>query len=215
MVNQEKIDDSSQRQGQSKMNHDLCVVLLAGGQSLRMGRNKALIPLQGRPMISRLAGEAGRLTDQILISANDIPVYESLGLHVVPDIYKGQGPLAGLHAAMTHSERPLLLALACDLPSVKESFLRLLVRVAEGYDAVIPVTSDGRPHPLCAVYRRSCLPALERNLHAGVNKITELLKSLNVNWLPESPTNFLAEDVCNLNTPEDLAFFLATPEPNI
>jgi molybdenum cofactor guanylyltransferase len=193
------------------MNQDLCVVLLAGGQSRRMGRNKALIPLQGRPMISRLAGEAGRLTDQILISANDIPVYESLGLPIVPDIYKGQGPLAGLHAAMTHSERPLLLALACDLASVKESLLGLLVRVAEGYDAVIPVTSDGRPHPLCAVYRRSCLTAIERNLRAGVNKITDVLEnpSLHVNWLPESPTNFLATDVCNLNTPEDLACFLA------
>jgi molybdopterin-guanine dinucleotide biosynthesis protein A len=196
------------------MNYDLCVVLLAGGQSRRMGRNKALIPLQGRPMISRLAAEAGRLTDQILISAND-PVYESLGLPIVPDIYKGQGPLAGLHAAMIHSERPLLLALACDLPSVKESFLRLLVRVAEGYDAVIPVTSDGRPHPLCAVYRRSCLAALERNLAAGINKVTEAVKSLNVNWLPESPTNFLAEDICNLNTPEDLAFFLNPPESPI
>jgi molybdopterin-guanine dinucleotide biosynthesis protein A len=180
-----------------------------------MGRNKALIPLQGRTMISRLAGEAGRLTDQILISANNIPDYESLGLPIVPDVYKGQGPLAGLHAAMTYSERPLLLALACDLPSVKESFLRLLVRVAEGYDAVIPVTADGLPHPLCAVYRRSCLTALERNLEAGVNKITEVLKSLSVKWLPESPANFLAQDVCNLNTPEDLASYLGGLEPNI
>ena len=197
------------------MNPELCVVLLAGGQSRRMGRNKALIPLQGSPMIARLAGEAGRLTDQILISANDTPVYESLGLPIVPDIYSGQGPLAGLHAAMIHSERPLLLALACDLPSVKESFLRLLVRVAEGCDAVIPVTSDGRPHPLCAVYRRSCLTAIERNLQAGVNKITDALRSLNVNWLPEGPTNFRAEDIYNLNTPEDLAFFLDAPKPNI
>ena len=193
------------------MNPELCVVLLAGGQSRRMGRNKALIPLQGRPMISRLASEVGRLSDQILISANEIPLYESLGLPVVPDIYKGQGPLAGLHAAMLHSERPLLLALACDLPSVKESFLRLLVRIAEGYDAVIPVTSDGRPHPLCAVYRRSCLPTLECNLKIGMNKITKVLERLNVNWLPESPTTFLAGEVCNLNTPEDLAFFLSSP----
>jgi molybdopterin-guanine dinucleotide biosynthesis protein A len=199
--------------GQSMMNPDLCVVLLAGGESRRMGRNKAMIPLQGRPMISRLAGEAGRLTDQILISANETQLYDSFGLPVVPDIYKGQGPLAGLHAAMSHSERPLLLALACDLPAVTEPFLRLLVRVAEGYDAVIPVTSDGRPHPLCAVYRRSCLIAIERNLHAGVNKITNVLKnsSLNINWLPEGPKNFLVQDVCNLNTPEDLALFLASP----
>jgi molybdopterin-guanine dinucleotide biosynthesis protein A len=162
-------------------------------------------------MISRLAGEAGRLTDQILISANDIPLYESLGLPIVPDIYKGQGPLAGLHAAMLHSERPLLLALACDLAAVKESLLRLLVRGAEGYDAVIPVTSDGRPHPLCAVYRRSCLPRIERNLNIGMNKITGVLESLNVNWLPESPATFRAGEVCNLNTPEDLALFLSLP----
>src|SRR5688572_20417127 len=103
------------------MNPDLCAVLLAGGQSRRMGRNKALIPLDGCPIITRLACEAGQLTDQIIISANDIPVYESLGLPIVPDVYQGQGPLAGLHAAMTYSERPLLLALACDLPAVKES----------------------------------------------------------------------------------------------
>ena len=180
-----------------------------------MGRNKALIPLDGCPLITRLTGEAGQLTDQIIISANDIPVYASLGLPIVPDIYHGQGPLAGLHAAMTYSERPLLLALACDLPSVKQSFLRLLVRLAEGYDAVIPVTSDGRPHPLCAVYRRSCLTALERNLQAGRNKITDVLKSLNVHWLPEGPATFFAEDVYNLNTPEDLASFLGSHAHNI
>jgi len=171
-----------------------------------MGRNKALIEVEGRPLIVRLAEQASRLSNQVFVSASDDAAYRFLGLPALPDLYPGQGPLAGLHAAFRRTDRPLILLLACDLPALRDVMLRRLIELSAGYDAVIPRTSDGRRHPLCAVYRRSCLRTLEQNLEAGLNKMTELFRdeSLRVRWVDGRDGLFDDLDLRNLNTPEDM-----------
>ena len=185
---------------------DLSAVILAGGQSRRMGRNKALLAVDGMPLIQKLAHELELLTDQIFISANDPVPFAFLRLPVIADLYPGRGPLGGLHSAILRSNRPMMLLLACDLPGVQEPFLRRLVAAIKEYDAVIPQTSDSRVHPLCAVYRRSCLPAIEQNLKAGRNKMTAIFDSglLKVRYLSAGKGSFRDEDLCNLNSPLDL-----------
>lgn len=186
---------------------ELCVAILAGGQSRRMGFNKALVQVDGRPLIQKLADHALLLSDQVLICANDPEAYTFLKLPVVCDVFPGQGPLAGLHAALAHTERPLLLLLACDLPNAVDELWRRLVACAEGYDAVIPKTSDGRVHPLSAVYRRTCLPVAEANLRRGINKVVDLFgdSALRAKWLSANEGHFHDSQFDNLNTPEDLA----------
>ncbi|PYV16813.1 MAG: molybdenum cofactor guanylyltransferase [Acidobacteria bacterium] len=186
---------------------DLCAVVLAGGKSRRMGTNKAFILVAGAPIISRLIDEARLLTDEVRISANDPAPYEPFGVPVISDIHPGHGPLAGLHAAFASTRRRLVLLLACDLPHARAAWLEQLVALADPWDAVIPRTSDGRVHPLCAVYKRTCLPALERNLRAGVNKMTSVFddSSLRVLWLECRAGGFRDTDLANINTPEDLA----------
>src|SRR6266540_1117046 len=159
------------------LNADLGAVILAGGISSRMGCNKALLPVGGVPSIQRLTHLLLPLTDQVFISANDPAPYAFLGLPVIPDIHAGQGPLAGLHAAMVRCDRPIMLLLACDLPCVKEPLLRKLIAEIDEQDAVIPMTSDSRVHPLCAVYRRTCFPLIERNLIEGKNKMTDVFQA--------------------------------------
>ena len=185
---------------------DLCAVILAGGKSSRMGSNKALLDFGGQPLIGVLVDRIRPITNQILISSNDPTCYEFLKLPVIPDHYMGQGPLAGLHAAMLWNECSLYIALACDLPNLQAPLLRKLTSFAKDYDVAIPRTRDGLAHPLCAVYRRTCLPVVENSLHRGVNKMIEILEepSLSIRWIGPEEGHFEDADLANINTPEDL-----------
>jgi molybdopterin-guanine dinucleotide biosynthesis protein A len=185
---------------------ELCGVILAGGMSRRMGCNKALINIGGRPLIQLLAEQVCALTDQVYISTNELEAYKFLGLPVVADIFPGQGPLAGLHAAMRKSSRPLFLLLACDLPNIRAQFLAQLHASLGDCDAVVPRTGDGRLHPLSALYRRACMDRLESNLSQGTNKVTDLFldTSLKVRWLSPVDGCYAPDDLCNINNPSDL-----------
>ena len=185
---------------------DICAVILAGGQSRRMGFNKALLDIGGRPLIRVLIELLDPLTNQILISSDDSSSYQFLNRTVVPDHFKGHGPLAGFHAAMLCKTFPLYLVVACDLPNLKAPLLQNLISLAEGFDAAIPRTLDGLAHPLCAVYRRTCLPSVEKALRRGANKVLEILKedSLSIRWVDPDEGQFKDADLANINTPEDL-----------
>ncbi len=171
-----------------------------------MGCNKALLEVNGKLLIQTLIDRVSPVTDQILISSNDPDCYKFLDFPIIPDRFPGNGPLAGFQSAMLASSYSLYLLLACDLPNLKTPLLRRLLSMAEGFDAVIPRTLDGIAHPLCAVYRRTCLQAVERALTRGDNKVirTFLEDSLVVRWVEPKEGNFDDEDLANINTPEDL-----------
>jgi molybdopterin-guanine dinucleotide biosynthesis protein A len=185
---------------------DICAVILAGGRSSRMGCNKALLQVNGKLLIQTLVDRVSPVTDQILISSNDPESYKFLDFPIIPDRFPGNGPLAGFHSAMMANSYSLYLLLACDLPNLKTPLLRTLVSLADGFDAVIPRTRDGIAHPLCAVYRRTCFPAVERALARGDNKVirTFLEDSLVVRWVESDEGSFEDADLANINTPEDL-----------
>jgi molybdopterin-guanine dinucleotide biosynthesis protein A len=185
---------------------DLCAIILAGGQSSRMGSNKALLDFGGRPLIHVLVDRILPVTNHILISSNDSSSYRFLNLPVIPDQYRGQGPLAGFHAVMHRNISTLFLVLACDLPNLRAPFLNRLIDLVIGFDAAIPRTKDGLAHPLCAVYRRTCLPMIEKALLHGSNKVIEtfLDGSLNIRWVAPDEGQFEDSDLANINTPEDL-----------
>jgi molybdenum cofactor guanylyltransferase len=199
---------------------DVCAIILAGGQSSRMGFNKALLDFNGKPLIHVLVERILPVTDHILISSNDDSCYRFLNIPVVPDQYRGQGPLAGLHAAMHRDICTDYLVLACDLPNLQTPFLNRLISFVKGFDAAIPRTSDGLAHPLCAVYRRTCLPSVEKALLRGANKVIEtfLNNSLNIRWIAPDEGQFENTDLANINTPEDLRRFgngiSLKPQPN-
>ncbi len=186
--------------------NDVCAVILAGGQSRRMGFNKALIDVNGRPIISLLIDQVSQVTNRILISSNDSASYRFLSFPVVPDHFAGCGPLAGLHAAMRYNDCSLFIVLACDLPHLRAPLLKSLVSLAEGFDAAIPRTKDGRAHPLCAAYHRTCLPSIEQALERGSHKFIEIFldNALAVRWIGPDEGIYKAAELANINTPEDL-----------
>jgi len=190
---------------------DVCGVILAGGRSARMGRDKVLLQIHGLPMASRLARLLATLTDEIVIASSEKrPALESLGHPVIPDLFPGQGPLAGLHAALKHTHRPLVLLLACDLPSLHANLLRGLIDASPGFDVVVPRTTDGRIHPLCGVYRKTCARPAEERLIRGENKMIDFLEDpvLAVRRLRNEEGCFADHDLANLNSPKDLEDYL-------
>lgn len=145
-------------------------VVLAGGQSTRMGRDKALLELDGRPLI-RIALERLRglgFDPRICGSRPDLQRFAP----VIPDHVSGCGPLGGIEAALAASESDLNLFVPVDAPLLPGEFLRWLVARAEtsGAVAIIPVLG-GRPEPLCAVYSRRLQEGLRRALNAGQCKV--------------------------------------------
>jgi molybdenum cofactor guanylyltransferase len=185
---------------------NISIVILAGGQSRRMGFNKALLEVDGRPLIQILSDRMRQLTGSIVISANDPDSYSFLGLPVVRDRFSGHGPLAGLHAAMLERKSDLYVLLACDLPNLPIPLLEKMIILSRGFDAAIPRTDDGQVHPLCAVYRQTCLPYIEQALERGDKKFIETFVNnpLTVRWISPEEGQYDETDLANINTPDDL-----------
>jgi molybdenum cofactor guanylyltransferase len=196
---------------------DVCAVILAGGRSRRMGSNKALLDVGGRPMISVLIDQVRPLTDQILISSDDHSSYRFLNFPVVSDQYTECGPLAGFHAAMHWNDCSLYIMLACDLPNLRPPLLSNLISLVKGYDAAIPRTKDGIAHPLCAIYRRTCLPPIEQALKRGTHRVVDpfMKDMLAVRWVGPEEGQYEVTDLANINTPEDLQRLKVLPPDNL
>ena len=174
--------------------------VLAGGRSSRMGRDKALIEIQGIRLVDR-AAEAVAAAAGSATLIGDPGKYGGLGYPVHPDIFTGCGPLAGIHAALGVSRSDWNLILACDMPEVEFAFLIQLLERAEqgGNDCLLPAGESGRPEPLCGVYHRRILPAVRRALEHGVRKVLDGLAEVQMEVFRVSgPGPF-----SNINTPED------------
>ncbi len=181
--------------------------ILVGGKSSRFGRDKALVEIEGRPLALDLA-------DRVRDAAGNVTLvgppakYEQLGLRVIPDSVADAGPLAGLVAALEDSASEWNLIVACDMPALHSDFLVFLFRQAETSDAdiVLPISRDGIPEPLCAVYSRRARDTLRRAFDGGTRKITHAFGGLRVHRL--GPANYAHLDpdgrlLTNLNTLED------------
>ncbi len=167
-----------------------------------MGRDKSLLPLAGEPLIARIAGQLRPLFDEVLISANDPAPYAFLGLPVIADAEPGQGPLMGIASCLRAARNEWLFVTGCDVPDLDAAFIASLLELARDCDVVMPRDSDGRPEPLCALYRKTVLAVAERLLADGRRRIIDLLPELRV-ATPALPGGWLK----NLNTPEEFADF--------
>jgi len=179
--------------------------ILAGGRSTRMGRNKALLELNGRPFIQHVADTMVAVLPDVVVVADDVAPYCFLGLPVISDIHKGCGPIAGLHAALSHSESPVFV-LSCDTPFVSPDLIRYVIDFPTLVAANI-VSFDGGLQPLCGLWSRECLPAIERRIAEGLNSMLGLLEEIRftaVHVGPELPFHdpWLLK---NFNSPEDLS----------
>ncbi len=186
--------------------------LLAGGKSSRMGVNtdKAFLDFHGQTLLDRALTVMGEVCDRVTI-VGDPAKFSKYGSMqygpVVADIFPGCGPLAGIHAALTHSTAELNLMLAVDMPFVSRELLEFLFAAAEQSDAIITVPRTGKGfQPLCAIYRRDFSAAAEQALRAGKYKIDAAFSTIFTRVIEERElvaAGFSERMFFNVNTPQD------------
>ncbi len=183
--------------------------ILAGGRSTRMGQNKALLPLAGQPLVQHMIDLAWSIPTivQLVGDPQSLLAYAA----VSEDHFPGQGPLAGIHAALVASVAEQVLILAVDMPFLTPDFLRFLIAQAQAQSqtsealVTVPRLADGW-QPLCAVYHKEFLPYAERALQQGRNRIDSLYSEVSVQTISEETLHnhgFGSSLFRNLNTPED------------
>jgi molybdopterin-guanine dinucleotide biosynthesis protein A len=184
---------------------DVTAFVLAGGKSSRMGSEKAFLRFGDETLLARALNVAGAVAGEVRI-VGDAMKFAGFG-QVVEDVYRGRGPLGGIHAALSNSTTELNLMLAVDLPFVRPKLLEYLLLRAQESHAMVTVTRAGRGfQPLCAAYRRGFVEVAERSLREGKNKIDPLFTGIDACVLEEKElerTGFSAEMFRNLNTPEE------------
>ena len=181
--------------------------VLVGGNSSRMGRDKALLPWNGTTLAQHIASIVAEAAGSAAL-IGDPARYGGLGYPVYPDRLPGHGPLSGIVTALTVAPAEWSLVIGCDMPAISHDALRLLVQEAARTDGqcIVPVGPTG-PEPLCAVYHRSCLgcglTALEKAIAEGRFRMRDVLNELRVRFLVGiDPACF-----ANLNTPDDFEAF--------
>ena len=180
------------------------LLLLAGGESKRMGQPKALLPVGAITLVEWLAQRLGGSFDEVLVSAND-PQLVPRGLRMVRDRRAGHlGPLAGIEAGLAAAGNEAVVAVACDMPHVTPALARQLVDLSDGHDAAVP-RLGGRPEPALACYRQTAAWAIGEALDMGRLKAAAALDHLDVAWLDDADRKLF----WNINTPKDYQVFLS------
>jgi molybdopterin-guanine dinucleotide biosynthesis protein A len=156
---------------------DILGAVMAGGKSSRMGAEKALLPLGGRPMISHVIDTLSELFSAVIICGADPATYEFLRVRIVQDIFQGCGPLGGIHSALTHSKPRSVFVLSCDMPFVPLELIRHIINSPDKPKTKI-ASSEGILQPLCGLYRQECLPFVEADLRAGKYSIVKMLQNV-------------------------------------
>lgn len=182
-------------------------IILVGGKSSRMGTNKALLPIGGKKVIERIAEKMEMITDHLIIVTNTFQEYEFLNLPMVADMYKGLGPLAGIHAGLEASKTDHNLVAACDMPFVSMEIGSYLLKQLNDYQVCIPEIY-GQLHPLFAAYRRDIKDTLEEYLKKNELRVRETLKAFNVKIITEKDLEaegfqIRDSDFFNMNYPEE------------
>lgn len=174
--------------------------VLTGGQSTRMGRDKALLPYRGATLVQWIAAQALEACSSVtLVGAPER--YTHLGLPCLPELYPGCGPLSGIEAALRHSGGGWSLIVACDMPQLTPELFREMFACAEesSADIVAAEPRGGRPEPLCSVWNHRALPAVQAALAAGRYAVHGLFSELQVLHHPID-SEMLTR---NVNSPED------------
>jgi len=184
------------------------IVIQAGGQSQRMGQNKALMPFLGQPLIERVVQRVKSAAAELILITNQPEQFAYLGLPLVADLIPGKGPLGGLFTSLTVASFPVVAVIACDMPFVNAALLETQRDLLAGgdWDVVIPHSEEGL-EPLHALYRKeSCLPAIRRALDENRLRMVSWLGDVKVREMSLAEIIRIDPDqraFMNVNTPDE------------
>ena len=200
-------------------------IILAGGKSRRMGRDKAFLEFDGRLLIERVIERVHMVSNDVIIVCNDVDAYARFGERIVTDRIPGKGSLGGLYSGLLAAREEYVFAVACDMPFVNQDLVRYMISLATQYDVVIPHAHDpsGRKrqdkkfmsdhpmakekdlHPMHAIYSKRCLSIIAERLQTDDLRL--------IGFLPDARTRIVEAEEIDRFDPRHLSFFNAnTPE---
>jgi molybdopterin-guanine dinucleotide biosynthesis protein A len=184
----------------------ISAVILAGGRSTRLGQDKAFLKVNGQTLIERLIDRLAQLSEEIIIVTNDVDQYEHLEATVISDLVPGKAALGGLHSGLRAASNPHSLVVACDMPFLNLSLLRYMQGFVASYDVVVPRVGEFA-EALHAIYAKSCLPYIERQLRSGDLQISHFFPTVRVRYVEQQEIETFDPDhlsFFNINSQEDL-----------
>jgi len=188
------------------MIEDCTAIILAGGDSQRMGRDKANLLLGDQTLLQRVIATMQQIFPHVIVSVRQ-PRPE-INLLQICDEQPDAGPLAGLVASLGHVTTPWAFAVACDMPFVVPSMVEYLAQQRDAHQAVVPVV-HGHPQPLAAFYAISCLDTIRKQLSDGEkNSLRAVLEQLQVRYVDEAEllkVDPALRSFFDLDTPQDVA----------
>lgn len=189
------------------MIENISCFILSGGSSSRMGENKSLLKLGESSVIETISLLMQSLFKNVFLITNSAPVYEFLNIKTFADIYKGKGPISGIHSGLTHSLTERNLVVSCDMPLLtKETILEMIC--LNSSKPIIVFSVNNFIHPLPGIYSKSVLPVIEEIITKNEPNNRKNFKMLN--FLKDKYTEIIQTpdrlDFFNLNTPEDYEF---------
>jgi|TARA_Y100000031_G_scaffold132797_1_gene154172 molybdopterin-guanine dinucleotide biosynthesis protein A len=185
-------------------------IVLVGGKSVRLGRNKVTELIGNESLVQRVLSRLAILsTEIILVTAQgqeEIPDFFQSGTKVIEDIFPEGGSLGGIYTGLTVSSSSHSILVACDMPFLNVPLLGYLLEVSPLFDAVIPRVG-GFLEPLHAVYSRNCITPIRHLLEQGNQRVSD--------FFPQIKIRYVEEEEVNRFDPEHLSFFNVNTQENL
>jgi molybdopterin-guanine dinucleotide biosynthesis protein A len=181
-------------------------IVLAGGESTRLGRDKAFLEVKGQFLIESIIERLRQLSQEVIIVADETDRYEEFEATVVRDVYSGKGALGGIYSGVKSASNSYSLVVACDMPFLNLSLLRYMQTLAVSYDVVIPRV-DHLSEALHAIYAKDCLPFMEEQLQQGDLRI--------IHFFPHVRVRYVEQEEIEVFDPQHLSFFNINTEADL
>ena len=188
------------------MKADMTGIILAGGHSSRLGTDKAFIKIGNKTLIENTYRLVTDCCKEVLISANNHAGYSFPEQRIIPDCIPGLGPVGGIYSCLKHSGTENNLVIAVDIPFINKGLVQFLLSNMADAELIIPISGNGKAEPLCALYKKSVLPHLEKMITKKDLKVQNLMHYCKSKKLPVSHEQDFYHDrlFYNINTPDDL-----------
>ncbi len=186
-------------------------IVLAGGLSSRMGRDKASLPWADSDLLHTVLDRLAPVCSELIVVTNAARTILRPGVRQVADFYPQCGPLAGMHAGLLAARSGYSFFVACDMPFLSTAAVAFMADATEDYDAVVPFVG-GYFHPLHAIYHRNCLPWIEAMLEAGDYQVFNFYPKIRLRRITAAELRRFdpgLKTLDNINTPAE--FFAQKP----
>ena len=181
-------------------------IVLAGGKSIRLGREKALEKVKGQPLIQLVIDRLSSLGNDIMVVTSQFNTLPALGVKQVADIYPDKGPLGGIYSGLMAAPCFYSLVVGCDMPLLNVALLRHIMELSPGFDVVIPRVNDN-VEPLHAVYSKNCLATIEAALKRNRLQIQGFFHQVKVKYIEDAELKKFDKEhlsFFNINSESDL-----------